>query len=155
MTPTAYHSLECKNKASRPGPHTFRIPPPKLLQPRGDQSESTIEISPANFACPHCRHVYEYTALDVVHFDADTSAQYVEPMALNLFVAELRCGATGCRFRVIVYTPIRKYETRTAILERLAKSTFHISCKARHTPLFPNDVSLLVRAEETGPFDPF
>ena len=153
MTPVAYHSLECKNKTARIGAHTFRIPPPKLLESGGDPSEATIKIHPANFACPHCRHIYEYTALDVVHFDADTSA--TEALAPNLFIAEFLCGSPGCRFRVIVYTPIRKYENRTSLLDRLAKSIFRILCTARHTPQFPNDERSLLRAEETGPFDPF
>jgi hypothetical protein len=149
------YTLGCKNRDSYLGLHEIRIPSPRLFGTAPNPLVTAEDIPAANVACPHCRHVYEYTRDDVRRHLFQIQDRDPVPSEPISFVAEFVCDEPDCKAPVLVHTMRDEPENRISVLERLSESMFHTSCMNGHAVYFPIDASAIVRAEDEVPFNPF
>ena len=149
MAERNHHGIDCRNKVS--DAHEIQIPSPKLLKEFVARSEKRRQIVAANLLCPHCKHVFDYTARDVHPLYLIAGPLKSEPVSVAV---QFLCGDGGCKSQLTVHV-LKKYkneEPSTAIL-RLASAIFHIRCEFGHIPRF--DYRNVVHAERTRQFFPF
>lgn len=85
-----FPALRCKNeKCKRPIP----LPPATLPDTTQGLGSWPTDGALRNFACPACRHVYEYSAGDVRPFPLET---YTGSMTRSVVVVLVPCGVKDC-----------------------------------------------------------
>ena len=143
------YGIECRNNVSEA--HTIQIPPPKLFDEVVARSLERRHMVPANLLCPHCKHVYEYTARDVYPIFLVADQLKEEP---NCFAIHFLCGDGGCKSQLTVHI-IKNYKSEepSTVIVRLTRAIFHIRCEFGHIPCF--DYRNVICAEGTGGFLPF
>lgn len=149
MAERSHYGIDCRNKVS--DAHKIRIPPFKLLDEAAPRSEKRRQNQPVKLLCPHCKHVFDYTARDVHPLLLLTDPLKNEPTCIAV---HFLCGDGGCKSQLTVYI-IKRYtneEPSTAIM-RLASAIFHIRCEFGHIPCF--DYRNVVHTERTTQFFTF
>jgi hypothetical protein len=132
MSEGSHYGVDCRNSGS--DRHTIPLYPTGYLKRRVRPSGKSRHIIPINLLCPYCKHVYDYTALDVHPIVTDQD----RPLDLPLFVSvKFLCGDGECKSQQTVHV-IKKYpnEETSAAIVRLTAAIFHNRCEFGHIPCF-------------------
>src|SRR6266851_1560307 len=110
MRGISYPLLECKNRDSALGVHEIQIPFPKLFDRAPNPLATAKDIPAGNVACPHCKHVYEYTRDDVRWHLFQIPDRDPTPNEPTFFAVEFVCDDPDCKALVLKKTQLARGE---------------------------------------------
>jgi hypothetical protein len=128
MLEGSHYGVDCRNSGS--DRHTIPLYPSYLKRRVRPSSGQSRHIVPTNLLCPCCKHVYDYTALDVHVTDQFND----RPLFVSV---EFLCGEGDCKSKQTVHV-LKKFpnEETSAAIVRLATAIFHNRCEFGHIPCF-------------------
>lgn len=131
------YELDCKNRTPSFGPHHIELPLPAQLT-LGGASPSRDHIKNVPFACPLCLHIHAYDGADLRHRVKQAEIDQVPPTPIPVRV-KTHCDHSGCGARLTIYTTRQSSEQKEAVLLRLRRAVFHVTCENGHVPGFAYD----------------